>query len=188
MRDRAHLPVYTLGHSTRSLEELIDVLHAYRIRVLVDIRTIRRSRKNPQFNEEVLERALAEASIEYVALDALGGLRGRRKREGPPRNDAWEVASFRNYADYAETDAFREGLARLLRIAARKRTVIMCAEAVWWRCHRRIVADHLLARGVPVVHIFTATHAEPATKTPFAVVSRGTVHYPRRRALDARAP
>jgi uncharacterized protein (DUF488 family) len=171
--------VFTIGHSTRSFDELVEVLQAHRIRVLADIRTMRRSRTNPQFNEETFGPALAAAGIRYVAMPALGGLRGKTKREGTSPNDGWEVAAFRNYADYAETSAFDDGLRALMSIASAERTAIMCAEAVWWRCHRRIVADHLLARGVRVVHLFTKTHEEEATLTPFAVVGpRGRVRYP----------
>jgi len=173
------LPLFTIGHSTRPLEELIDVLQARGVQVLADIRSIRRSRTNPQFNEDTVGPALAEAGIRYVPMPALGGRRGKTKGEGASPNDAWEVTAFRNYADYAETPAFLEGLRELIRIASAEPTAIMFAEAVWWRCHRRIVTDHLLARGVRVVHLFTKTHAEEATLTPFAVVgSHGDVRYP----------
>lgn len=172
-------PVYTIGHSNRSLEDLIDVLRSRGVSVLADIRTIPRSRANPQFNADALGPALGAAGIRYVPLRALGGLRGKTRREGPSPNDGWEVTTFRNYADYALTPPFREGLEELLAIASREPTAMMCAEMLWWRCHRRIVADHLLARGVPVVHLFTTTHAEPATLTPFAVVGDdGGVRYP----------
>jgi uncharacterized protein (DUF488 family) len=175
-------PLFTIGHSTRTFDELVEVLRPRSIEVLVDIRTLRRSRTNPQFNEDTFGPALADMNIRYLPLAVLGGLRGKAKGAGPSRNDAWEVAAFRNYADYAETPPFREGLAELLSVAARERTVIMCAEAVWWRCHRRIVTDYVLARGVPVVHVFTKTHEEPATLTPFAVVGDdGTIRYPRSR-------
>jgi len=167
--------VYTIGHSTRTLAELLDLLRTHGVRTLADIRSIRRSRTNPQFNEPALRKALGRR---YVVLDELGGRRGKPKR--PPRlaNDAWDHAAFRNYADHALTAEFRAGLTRLLRLPGP--VAIMCAEAVWWRCHRRIVADHLLARRVPVAHILSERPAAPATLTPFAVVTRGRVHYPRR--------
>ena len=170
--------IYTVGHSTRTIDELVRVLASHGVSRLVDIRTIRRSRTNPQFNEARFARALARRGIDYVALPALGGRRGKAKR--PPRrsNEAWRVAAFRNFADYALGSEFRAGLAELRTLARTKPTAIMCAEAVWWRCHRRIVADHLLARGVPVVHLMTETKSEPATLTPFAVASRGSVSYP----------
>jgi uncharacterized protein (DUF488 family) len=172
-------PLFTLGHSNRSFDDLLDVLRSHGIAVLVDIRTIPRSRANPQFNGDVLGPALAEAGIRYVPLRSLGGLRGKTRRDGPSPNDGWELESFRNYADYAQTPAFREGLRQLIAIASREPTAIMCAEMLWWRCHRRIVTDHLLARGVPVVHLFTSKHAEDAALTPFAVADAdGEVRYP----------
>ncbi|HEY1553773.1 MAG TPA: DUF488 domain-containing protein [Kofleriaceae bacterium] len=171
-------PIYTIGHSTHSLAELVEMLQAHGISQLADIRSIRRSRRNPQFNEAAFGRALTRRGIRYAALPALGGR--RNKAERPPRrsNAAWEHSAFRNYADYATTAEFRGGLAELRALAAKRPTAIMCAEATWWRCHRRIVADHLLARHVPVLHVMTKTRAEPATLTPFAKVERGTVSYP----------
>jgi uncharacterized protein (DUF488 family) len=166
-------PIYSIGHSNRSIGDLVDVLRSQQVSVLADIRTIPRSRANPQFNADVLGPALGEVGIRYVPLRALGGLRGKAHREGPSPNGAWQVAAFRNYADYALTPPFQEGLEELIAIGSRERSAMMCAEMLWWRCHRRIVADHLLARGVPVVHLFTSTHTEPATLTPFAVVGEG---------------
>ncbi len=170
--------VYTIGHSTRSFDELVEVLASHGVTRLADIRTIRRSRTNPQFNEAKLARRLPRRGIDYVALPALGGRRPKAKT--PPRksNAGWRHPAFKNYADYALTAPFREGMAELLELAAEQPTAIMCSEAPWWRCHRRIVADHLLARGVPVIHLMTKTRGEPATPTPFAVIGRGTVHYP----------
>jgi uncharacterized protein (DUF488 family) len=169
--------VYTIGHSTRTRAELLALLRSHGVRTLADIRSIRRSRSNPQFNESALRRALGSR---YVVIPELGGRRG--KADPPPRlaNDAWDHASFRNYADYALTAPFRAGLAHLLAVPGP--VAIMCAEAVWWRCHRRIVADHLLARRVPVAHILSDRPAAPATLTPFAAIARGRVHYPRRAA------
>jgi uncharacterized protein (DUF488 family) len=166
--------VYTIGHSTRTLTELRALLRAHGVRTLVDIRSIRRSRTNPQFDEAALREALGRR---YVVIEELGGRRG--KARPPPRlaNDAWDHASFRNYADHALTAAFRAGLTRLLALPGP--VAIMCAEAVWWRCHRRIVADHLLARRVAVAHIMSERGAAPATLTPFARIARGRVHYPR---------
>jgi uncharacterized protein (DUF488 family) len=170
--------VYTVGHSTRPVSELIELLHAHAVTRLVDIRSIPRSRTNPQFNLDVLPATLRAARISYVHLTALGGRRGKIKRIQPTVNAAWERDAFHNYADYARTAAFRTGLAELIEMARAETCAIMCAEAVWWRCHRRIVADHLLARRVPVVHLFTATKAEPAVMTPFAVVGPRGVSYP----------
>jgi uncharacterized protein (DUF488 family) len=170
--------IYTIGHSTRSLDELVDVLASHGVTQLADVRTIRRSRTNPQFDEAKLARALPRRGISYLAIPELGGRRPKPKV--PPRksNAGWQHSAFRNYADYALTAPFRDGLRELLAISAEQPTAIMCAEAPWWRCHRRIVADHLLARGVPVVHLMTRTRAEPAKPTSFAVLGRGSVHYP----------
>lgn len=170
--------VFTIGHSTRTAEELKDALLAWGVRVVVDVRTVPRSRKNPQFNKEVLPAAVAP--LAYVHLAGLGGLRGRAKVV-TDRNAGWQNASFRNYADYAETPAFRAALDELLALARREPVAVMCAEAVWWRCHRRIIADHLLARGVRVRHIIDARKAEDATMTPFARVGEGgVISYPPR--------
>ena len=171
-------PIYTIGHSTRSFDELAEVLASHGVRQLVDIRSIRRSRTNPQFDEPKLARMLPRRGIAYVTLPALGGRRGKAKRPPARSNAAWQHPAFRNYADYAASVEFRDGLAHLRALAKKAPTAIMCAEAPWWRCHRRIVADHLLARGVPVVHLMTKTRAEPATLTPFAKVARGSVYYP----------
>jgi uncharacterized protein (DUF488 family) len=170
--------IYTVGHSTRSFDELVEMLAKHGVTQLVDIRSIRRSRHNPQFEERNLARWMPRRGISYVALPALGGRRTKPKR--PPRrsNAAWQHSAFRNFADYALTAEFRAGLAALRELAKRRPTAIMCAEAPWWRCHRRIVADHLLARRVRVVHLMTKTRAESATLTSFAVVVRGSVHYP----------
>jgi uncharacterized protein (DUF488 family) len=171
-------PIYTVGHSTRTLAELRAILRAHAIDELVDVRSIRRSRTNPQFNEARLRADLARHDIRYRAIPALGG---RRPKANPPSkfmNDGWQHRAFRNYADYAETAEFREGLAELIALGKRHTVAIMCSEAVWWRCHRRIIADHLLAHHVPVVHVMSQTAATTATPTPFAVVRRGRVHYP----------
>jgi uncharacterized protein (DUF488 family) len=139
--------LYTVGHSTRSRDELIELVRTWKITRLVDIRTVPRSRTNPQFDRDVLEAALPAAGITYVHLAALGGLRPKSKEVDEHVDAAWTVPSFRNYADYAQTAPFRAGLAELLEMASRETCVIMCAEAVWWRCHRRIVTDHVLAHG-----------------------------------------
>ncbi len=171
--------LYTIGHSTRPVEELVDLLRTFGVTRLVDIRSIPRSRTNPQFNLDVLPAMLAKAKIAYVHLASLGGRRAKSKEVGTDANAGWQKPPFHNYADYAETTPFREGLSTLLEMASRETCAIMCAEAVWWRCHRRIVADHALAHGVPVVHLFTRQKSEPASLTPFAVVGAGArVSYP----------
>jgi uncharacterized protein (DUF488 family) len=172
------MKIWTVGHSTHSVAELAEIVKAHGVEQIVDIRTIRRSRANPQFNEAVIGKALAKRGVGYRIDEALGGRRGKAKRPPTLANDAWENASFKNYADYALTAEFRAGLAELMKLA-KKPTAIMCAEAVWWRCHRRIVADWLIARKVEVLHIMSETSAPEATLTPFAKIVRGRVHYPK---------
>ena len=172
-------PIYTIGHSTRTVAEIAALLRAHGITTLVDIRTIRRSRANPQFNEAVIGKALGKRGVGYRIDAALGGRRGKAKQPPALSNDAWENASFKNYADYALTAEFRAGLAALIAEARQVPSAVMCAEAVWWRCHRRIVADWLLAKKLDVRHIMSETSAPPATLTPFATIVRGRVHYPR---------
>ena len=171
--------LYTIGHSTRSAGEFVEILRRFGVTRLIDIRSIPRSRTNPQFNLDVLPATLHRAKIVYVHLGALGGRRTKSQSIDEGVNAGWERRPFHNYADYAETAPFREGLRDLLEMASRETCAIMCAEAVWWRCHRRIVADHVLAHGVPVVHVFSRGKSEPASLTPFAVVgARGRVSYP----------
>ncbi|MDQ6702845.1 MAG: DUF488 domain-containing protein, partial [Pseudomonadota bacterium] len=145
--------IFTIGHSTHAIAELVALLRQVGVDLLVDVRSIPRSRTNPQFNADALPDALVDAGISYRHLPALGGLRHRTKGAMPSLNTLWRVAAFRNYADYAATDAFRRGLDELRALARDDCCAIMCAEAVWWRCHRRIIADYLLAEGVPVAHI-----------------------------------
>lgn len=168
--------LFTIGHSNRSLDELVAILRAHEVRCLVDIRRFPRSRTNPQFNGDSLADTLP-ADIRYLYLQALGGRRGKSDME-PARNAAWQVAAFHQYADYASTPAFRAALSELLGLAAQERCAIMCAEAVWWRCHRRIVTDHVLAHGVPVTHLLALSKAEPAKLTPFARIEGTDVSYP----------
>ena len=171
---------YTIGHSTRPLGEFIELLAAAKVNTLVDVRTVPRSRTNPQFNAETLPDALGACGISYRHLPALGGLRGRRRDGVESPNDFWENQSFRNYADYAGTEAFREGLRTLRAIGEAKTPAIMCAEAVWWRCHRRIIADYLIAAGEAVFHILSLKKIEPAQLTPAArPTADGTLIYPK---------
>ena len=187
-RRAARRTLYTIGHSTRPASELIDILRASGVVRLVDIRSIPRSRTNPQFNLDALPATLQSAGIAYVHLAALGGLRAKSRSVEDSVNAGWARRPFHNYADYAETAPFREGLLRLLEMASREVCAIMCAEAVWWRCHRRIVTDHLLACGVRVVHLFTLKKGEPAALTPFALIdSRGGVSYPARPPSTSKA-
>ena len=171
--------VFTIGHSTRTLEEFVSLLHESGITLLVDVRSIPRSRAMPQFNIDTLPGALADAGIRYEHLRALGGRRHHRKGSPPSLNTYWRVPAFRNYADYAETAEFRAGLDALRELARVARCAIMCAEAVWWRCHRRIIADYLLAAGMGVEHIMGPGQIVPATLTPGAIVQPdGTLRYP----------
>ena len=170
------LRVYTIGHSTRSGEDFLALLRQYGIVSLADIRTIPRSRHNPQFNTEALARTLPSEGIAYVPLAALGGLRRGLGVESP--NTGWHNASFRAYADYMLTEPFRQGLEELLALAARGPTVIMCAEAVPWRCHRSLVADALVIRGIRVLDILDQRHAPPHQLTPFARVEGSRITYP----------
>jgi uncharacterized protein (DUF488 family) len=174
-------PWFTIGHSTRSVEELVALLRAAGADTVIDVRTVPRSRTNPQFNADVLPDALASAGIGYRHIGRLGGLRGHRKGMGPSPNGFWEKASFRNYADYAMGAEFRGGLSELRSLAGSHSCALMCAEVVWWRCHRRIIADYLIAAGEPVVHILGRDHLDPASMTPGARKQKdGTLIYPPR--------
>lgn len=172
--------VFTIGHSTRPVEELIQILQGSGVNRVVDVRAFPRSRLHPQFAAEALSAALRKQEIDYVPLPVLGG---RRRRAGASStNGAWQNASFRHYADYARTVEFQTGLMNLLTLASERTVALVCAEACWWRCHRRIIADYLLVRGVPVTHLLTRRRSETAVVTPFAVVqSDGLIAYPERR-------
>jgi uncharacterized protein (DUF488 family) len=175
----AHTPFFTIGHSTRLLPEFLELLKAAEVKLVVDVRTVPRSRRNPQYNDDALPDALAGEGIAYEHLPELGGLRGRQSQIEPQVNGFWENASFHNYADYALSAAFAAGLTKLRRLGHAKRCAIMCAEAVWWRCHRRIIADYLIAAGMSVFHILGPHHIEPAKLTEGAQVrADGTVAYP----------
>ena len=171
--------IWTLGHSTRPIGELLELLSRYAIVQLVDVRTMPRSRHNPQFNREHLSATLEPADIAYVHLPGLGGLRHPRPDS---TNVGWRNAGFRGYADYMQTAAFAESLAELLGLAGRGRTAIMCAESVPWRCHRALIADALTIRSVPVHHIMSPTSAEPHALTPWALVDGASLTYPDRQA------
>jgi uncharacterized protein (DUF488 family) len=166
-------PIFTIGHSTRSLAELSGLLRQAGVDLLVDVRSVPRSRTNPQFNLDAIAAPLAAAGIGYRHLPALGGLRHRPKEAPPSANTLWQNPAFRNFADYAAGAAFAAGLDELTALARDHRCAIMCAEAVWWRCHRRIIADYLLNRGVPVVHIIGEGKLQPATMTPGAQARPG---------------
>lgn len=170
--------IWSIGHSTRSLGELVALLREPDIALLVDVRTIPRSRRNPQFNEETLGPALAQHGIGYRRLPALGGLR-RQSKDGPSPNGFWRNESFRNYADYAMGSEFRAGLDELRALGETQACAMMCAEALWWRCHRRIIADYLIASGVEIVHILGPESAERGGLTPGAEPTHGgAILYP----------
>jgi len=170
---------YTIGHAKLSVAEFAGLLTAAGADFVVDVRAFPRSRSNPQFNTDMLPPALAAGTIGYEHVAELGGRRRRQPDVPPARNAFWTNVSFHNYADYAETAAFRAGLARLLELGCRRRCAIMCAEAVWWRCHRRILADYLIARGERVLHIMSDGRLAPAQLTPGARLRPdGTLVYP----------
>lgn len=171
--------IFTIGHSTRTIADFVALLQQVDVDLLVDVRSIPGSRATPQFNIETLPDSLAGEGIGYEHLRSLGGRRHHKKGAPPSTNTFWRVLAFRNYADYAETDAFRAGLDELVALAREHSCAIMCAEAVWWRCHRRIISDSLLARGVPVEHIMGLGQVTLATLTPGArVLADGTLRYP----------
>ena len=170
-------PFYTIGHSTHTIPEFVDLLREAKVGLVVDVRTVPRSRTNPQFNRDALPDSLAGYQIGYEHIAELGGLRGRQRLAEPSPNGFWENTSFRNYADYALTGRFREGLDRLTDLGVRSVTAIMCAEAVWWRCHRRIIADYLLASGHAVFHILGHGKIAPASMTPAARLTADGIVY-----------
>jgi len=169
------LIIFTLGHSTRELEEFLEILEAHGIQLLADVRTVPRSRRVPQFNRDALEKVLPEHGLAYRHLALLGGLRKTRK-DSP--NQGWHNASFRGFADYMQEPKFWEGISELEKLAGDHRVAIMCAEAVPWRCHRSLIADALVLHGTNVFHIFSKTKAEPHAMTPFAVVQESRILYP----------
>ena len=178
MADAAHWPegaVFTVGHSTLAIDDFVALLRAYGIAEVADVRTVPRSRHNPQFNSDALAASLAAAGIGYAAMPALGGLRHPRKDS---ENGGWRNESFRGYADYMQTEAFRAAVDDLVRLGARTPTAIMCAEAVPWRCHRSLVADALAVRGIPVVEILSPTDWRLHKLTPFARVDGTAITYP----------
>ena len=167
--------VLTIGHSTRKLDEFIHLLKAHQASCVGDVRTIPRSKRNPQFNRETLPNALREAGIDYIHFPGLGGL---RKPRADSHNDGWRNSSFRGFADYMETPEFEESLGALVEVARSHRVALMCAEAVPWRCHRSLIADALLARGIAVADILSDRRSTPHALTPFAIVCGTRVSYP----------
>lgn len=169
------LVVYTIGHSTRTIEEFVKMLQAFGIQTVVDVRTIPKSRHNPQFNEDELSANLLKRDVEYIHLEGLGGLRYTTKASV---NTAWRNSSFRGYADYMQTSEFKKSIELLIKIAARKQTVIMCAEAVPWRCHRSLIGDALVIRNIRVEDITSERVNNPHAVTWFARVDGEKITYP----------
>jgi uncharacterized protein (DUF488 family) len=169
--------IYTIGHSTRSADEFCDLLYEYKIKLLADVRTIPRSRRNPQFNKEMLGPFLERRGIEYLHLKALGGLR-HALADSP--NKGWENASFRGYADYMQTPEFGVAISELIELAANKSTAIMCAEAVPWRCHRSLIGDALIVRRIQAIDLFSLKSAKPHVLNPLAQVDGVNITYPAR--------
>jgi uncharacterized protein (DUF488 family) len=167
--------IYTIGHSTHPIDEFIRILQAYGIEIVADVRTIPKSRHNPQFNEDNLKETLGQHDMAYVHLAGLGGLRHTTKDS---INTAWKNASFRGFADYMQTQEFKESLKSLIEIGIEKRTAIMCAEAVPWRCHRSLIGDALLIRDIQVIDIMSEKASKPHRLTPWADVSGDNITYP----------
>jgi uncharacterized protein (DUF488 family) len=168
-------PIYTIGHSTHPIETFIAMLASHGVRTLVDVRTVPGSRHNPQFGQAALTRELATAGIDYLHMEALGGL---RKTSEESVNTGWRNKSFRGYADFMQTDEFAAAVAELIAVAGRSPTAIMCAEAVPWRCHRSLIADALLVRGIEVIEILGDSRTRPHALTPFARVDGVAITYP----------
>ena len=171
-------PIYTIGHSTRTIPEFVELLRTGQVSLVVDVRSIPRSRTNPQYNLDRLPDELSAWQIGHAYLPELGGRRTVSREIALEVNALWRNRSFHNYADYALSAEFRDGLDRLLSLSCDRRVAIMCAEAVWWRCHRRIVADYLLSEGREVFHLMGEARAEPARLTPGAQPSESGILYP----------
>jgi uncharacterized protein (DUF488 family) len=170
---------YTIGHSNRSFGDFVDLLRSAEVTCVADVRTVPRSRANPQYNQDALPEALATFEIGYEHLASLGGLRGRARDVPADVNAFWQNEAFHNYADYAMSEGFRRGLRRLQELGHTQRCAVMCAEAVWWRCHRRIIADYLIAAGEEVFHIIGRGHIERAGQTSAARAGpHGSLVYP----------
>jgi uncharacterized protein (DUF488 family) len=166
--------IWTIGHSTRTFDEFIDMLKSFQIELVADIRSFPGSRRYPHFNKEALEVSLPENNIKYIHLRELGG---RRKTRPDSINTGWRLDAFRGYADYMETDAFKTAITELEHFASQERTAYMCSEAVWWRCHRSLVSDYLKNRGWTVIHIMGAGMAQEHPYTSVAEIVNGELRY-----------
>lgn len=166
--------IYTIGHSTRSIVEFLDMLHSFDIKLLVDIRSLPGSNKFPQFNKESLKASLEEVGIEYIHMTDLGG---RRKMKKDSKNTRWNNTSFRGYADYMETESFELAVEKLEQLALKQSTTMMCSEAVWWRCHRSMISDYLKAKDWTVLHIMGLGKVQEHKYTSPAIIIQGEVSY-----------
>jgi len=175
--ERADPTVFTVGHSTRAIEEFRELLEAHEVKHLIDVRTVPRSRTNPQFNRDTLPERLKLAGIAYSHMPELSGLRHAKPDS---RNTGWRNKSFRGYADYMQTTEFAKALEKLIAFARKNQIAVMCAEAVPWRCHRSLIGDALLGRGIPVEHVMSSTRRDPHNLTPFAEARGTRVTYPSR--------
>ncbi len=173
--------IYTIGHSTHTVDEFVETLQTFQIEIVVDVRTIPKSRHNPQFNKDELKKGLRKHKIDYVHLGALGGLRHTTKAS---INTAWKNASFRGFADYMQTPEFSEGIEQLIELAGGKKVAIMCSEAVPWRCHRSLIGDALLVRNFHVEDIMSGKTGKPHTLTPWANVKGMKITYPEPEILE----
>jgi uncharacterized protein (DUF488 family) len=166
--------IWTIGHSTRNIENFIEILKSFNIELLADVRSLPGSNRFPHFNKESLARSLKESSVDYTHIPLLGGRRSVKKDS---QNQAWKNKSFRGYADYMETEQFKEGIDVLLKLSENKRTVIMCAEALWWRCHRSMISDYLKSLGITVHHIMDISKSEEHVYTAPAKIVNGVLTY-----------
>ncbi|MBR0847680.1 DUF488 domain-containing protein [Bradyrhizobium diazoefficiens] len=172
-------PFFTIGHATRSIEQFVELMQESTVTFVADVRTVPRSRTNPQYNRETLPRSLAVVSIGYEHIASLGGLRSRKREVARETNAFWENVSFHNYADHAMSEDFRDGFAHLRELGQAQRCAIMCAETLWWRCHRRIITDYLLAAGETVFHILGPGQVKQAEMNPAAqALPGGRLAYP----------
>ena len=167
--------IYLIGHSTRSIKAFIEILSAYGVEEVVDVRTVPRSRHNPQFNEDTIEESLKASKINYVHMPGLGGL---RRAQPDSINKGWRNSSFRGYADYMQTSEFKSALTKIIDLSKSRIIVLMCAEAVPWRCHRSLIADALLIRNIKTINIFSETSSKVHTLTPWAKVRGEEITYP----------
>jgi uncharacterized protein (DUF488 family) len=176
LKEQGITAIFTIGHSNHPIDKFIEMLLSHKIELIADVRTIPKSRHNPQYNSDALAASLTEQGVEYRHITDLGGLRHARK-DSP--NKGWENASFRGFADYMETEKFEKSLIELIEAARKQRTALMCAEAVPWRCHRSLIADALAVRRITVVHIMSKTSLKEHAMTPWAVVKGEGITYPK---------